>query len=667
MRLSIFLFPCAILLCSACNNVQSEELAVLELDTLVVSEPSLVYHADEVDPDNTSAFFSLINREEFSSASTGIADVIQSISGLQIRQIGGIGSYSSASLRGSSARQVLVFLDGMLLNTAAGAAIDLNSISLSDIEAIEVYRGFTPFEFSAASIGGAINLRTRDNNEEIDSQIKASAGSFNTSRLSALLRSNSGSKHHLLSIDHLDTKNNFEFVNDNGTEYNRQDDVVEKRNNSQLEQSSALLKSGLQFNGSDRLDLSLSAFRKQQGFPSWNNRPDTRTSFLTNKGSGQLKYQSAAENSTDARWSLGSAYRLEQETYDDRESQLGLDRQHNEYTTRSRDLDWIYKVNLNAHQLGLQANGRYETFQNRDLLSSLATLRHTRSTLGLAAQDTFQATDKQWMATSTLRYHFRRDSTQSTSRTKTRALHNRSVTGQIGAKLALAPQWKFKTNAGRYERPPTFFELFGDRGLFLGNEDLRTEQSNNLDFGFHYTNKRHFLFNQALSWELSLFQNRLKDAIVMVYDSRGIGHARNVSRANISGAETTLQINLSKNLSGSVNYTYQKAVNKQTQEFSHNKLLPGRYVKAASTRLDYQWDNMNWFLLYLYESGTYYDTANLLPAADKNILNGGVKLTSGAFGFELGINNMSNSTYEDFNGHPQPGRSWLFSTYYTFQ
>ncbi|MCK7491335.1 MAG: hypothetical protein MZW92_06175, partial [Comamonadaceae bacterium] len=50
--------------------------------------------------------------------------------GVQVRRLGGLGSFGLASIRGSSAAQVPIYLDGLLLNAGGLSAVDLGELSL---------------------------------------------------------------------------------------------------------------------------------------------------------------------------------------------------------------------------------------------------------------------------------------------------------------------------------------------------------------------------------------------------------------------------------------------------------------------------------------------------------------------------------------------------------
>src|SRR5690554_8189049 len=54
-----------------------------------------------------------IDRADFTQHFTQLPDLLEQQSGIEIQSMGGIGQYSTPSIRGSSSQQVLVFWDGM--------------------------------------------------------------------------------------------------------------------------------------------------------------------------------------------------------------------------------------------------------------------------------------------------------------------------------------------------------------------------------------------------------------------------------------------------------------------------------------------------------------------------------------------------------------------------
>lgn len=93
----------------------------------------------------------------------GIGEVLRSVPGLDIRERGGAGSLSNVALRGSSAGQTLVLIDGIRVGDPTGTdgALDLGSIAVLDVERIEVLRGPQSALYGSDAMGGVVNIITR--------------------------------------------------------------------------------------------------------------------------------------------------------------------------------------------------------------------------------------------------------------------------------------------------------------------------------------------------------------------------------------------------------------------------------------------------------------------------------------------------------------------------
>jgi outer membrane cobalamin receptor len=114
----------------------------------------------------------------FKNLSTNANDILGRISGVNIRQSGGVGSDFSLSLNGLSGRQVRFFLDGVPMDYF-GTSLSLNNFSANIIDRIEVYKGVVPIHLSSDALGGAVNVVT---GSQQSSYLDASytTGSFGT-------------------------------------------------------------------------------------------------------------------------------------------------------------------------------------------------------------------------------------------------------------------------------------------------------------------------------------------------------------------------------------------------------------------------------------------------------------------------------------------------------
>ena len=121
---------------------------------------------------------SVIKPEEMKGEQKTLPDLLKRIPGLHIMEARGRGAYTVATIRGSSASQVSVFVDGVLMNLGTEDAVDLTTIPVDNVERIEVYRGYIPARFAGASMGGVINIITKKSKRIWPIHSRWAAGNF---------------------------------------------------------------------------------------------------------------------------------------------------------------------------------------------------------------------------------------------------------------------------------------------------------------------------------------------------------------------------------------------------------------------------------------------------------------------------------------------------------
>ncbi len=104
---------------------------------------------------------SVINPDEFKGEQKDLAKILEQAPGIYIQRVTGDHQYTVARVRGSTGAQVNVYVDGVLQNVGNDMAVDLSLIPVSNIERIEVYKGYIPARFAGAPIGGVINIVTK--------------------------------------------------------------------------------------------------------------------------------------------------------------------------------------------------------------------------------------------------------------------------------------------------------------------------------------------------------------------------------------------------------------------------------------------------------------------------------------------------------------------------
>ena len=82
-------------------------------------------------PEDPTSFTTVIRVDDHRGEVTSVVELLERVAGVQIRRFGGDGQPAEISIRGSTAAQVVVQLDGVTLNSAQSGGVDLSTIPLS--------------------------------------------------------------------------------------------------------------------------------------------------------------------------------------------------------------------------------------------------------------------------------------------------------------------------------------------------------------------------------------------------------------------------------------------------------------------------------------------------------------------------------------------------------
>lgn len=103
----------------------------------------------------------VIRPDDYKGEQKSLPELLKQVPGVHVRDVNGKGQYTTVSVRGSTAAQVGVFIDGVLCNLGGDAAVDISTIPVENVERIEVYRGYIPARFGGTFMGGVINIVTK--------------------------------------------------------------------------------------------------------------------------------------------------------------------------------------------------------------------------------------------------------------------------------------------------------------------------------------------------------------------------------------------------------------------------------------------------------------------------------------------------------------------------
>ena len=111
---------------------------------------------------------------------TDTLDLLRSISSINVTTNGGIGQITSIFTRGTESNHTKIILDGVELNPGTLALAPIQNISIDSIDKIEIIKGSSSALHGARTIGGIINIKTKENSNSI----KISTGSWSTNTTS---------------------------------------------------------------------------------------------------------------------------------------------------------------------------------------------------------------------------------------------------------------------------------------------------------------------------------------------------------------------------------------------------------------------------------------------------------------------------------------------------
>ena len=618
----------------------------------------------EVDHTFTTGFSKQLHRDTFEDKITSVAEVISKESGIQIRQTGGFGGFSSVSLRGSSSEQVLVYLDGMLLNSAAGGGVDLSTLSLTSVERIDIYRGSTPLSLGSASIGGAINLKSLNAKEAPIYQLSVGAASFNTQQYALYLSSIINDLEYVITADHFETENDYRFLNGTKTRFNSNDDTVDHRNNNHVKKNNLLAKLGYKINNDSRIDVITQWFKKNQGLPSWNNHQSTRTHFENQRWQVQARLINNNLGPYQLKASHELKYMLAKEEYDDRQAQISLGQQHNFNQTTTYSARQYLEATINNQLIGFNIELRKQRYAPEDLLNLKDYAASTRNTVSTGLDYKLFTLENNLILNPALNSTWSKDQRHSRLTGKETGLSNHYIEPRFGIKYHVNNHWVVKSNLGSYIREPSFLEFYGTQGRFKGNEELLNEEGVNFDIGLEFNKKDIYRHLDEIDWQITYFQNDIKKQITRTYNSRGIGTSTNIERVKIDGIENALRISLFNSLALIINNTWQNPVNVSSNQNTSNKQLPGRFKQSHTLRIENKTANITPFIEYITNSDMFYDTANNLNASNNKLINAGFGWSYHRISGTFEATNISNQRHDDFEFQPQPGRAYYANIRY---
>jgi vitamin B12 transporter len=638
--------------------------AELSMEPVVVTAPRVTEN-QALAP---TSFATVIDAARHTEQVETVADALAESVGVTVRRFGGLGAFSTVSIRGSSANQVQVYLDGIPLSRARNETVNLGDLPLDSLERIDVYRGTVPVEFGSGAIGGVVNLVTKPPSVAPTTEASASYGSFSTRKVLAAHSEQLHGVDLLAYVTYLGSNGDFPFLNDHGTPLNRSDDFIDTRHNNSFNSVDALLKAGYSIAPGLRVDLTSETFYKDQGVPGISQHQSDTASLGDLRTVNYLRLRSTQwlDEALDVTGTLFGQYERADFSDPNHDLSTGAQERNDHTTVVGGNVLGTYYVTAH-HALSWFSELSSERFSPYNALAQPPNQPdQTRLQSSLALQDVAVFLNDRLQLVPTVRYQHLDDTTSATFSPAnepsgpSQSHHRNLWSPSIGAQV-LPSQWiTLRGNIGYFERAPNFSELFGNGGSVIGNGNLNPESGINRDVGFILTGV--FPPLEALRVEYAYFNNDINDVIIFRDNGTRATKAFNTGAARIRGDELSVNATGLGHVRLTVDYTYQDAQNRSTANNGHyvGNQLPGRPADELYTRLEVFNSRGKLFYEFNYVSGNYLDELNFLPVPSRDVHSLGWSLqVLPALTLSFEARNITDNQVSDVGGFPLPGRSYF--------
>ncbi len=610
---------------------------------------------------------SVLLPEDFDDAGDTMPEVLDQEAGVRVTKLGGPASFSTLSIRGSTSDQVLVVLDGVPINSAAGGPVDLSRIPLGNVERIEIYRGVSPLAFGSSPIGGAVAISTRTPRRR-QLAISGGGGSF-AAREARLYFAEPGESWEVgFGLFYSGWEGSFPYVNDNGTRFDASDDRRVLRSNNAYDQINLLGKARLHLGERWIVTLMEWFFWRDQGVPGLGQFETKKSRFELFDSLTSLELRGEKLGGL-ADWTLQAGFRATQSAFEDPLNEIGL------AGNDAKDHSYAPSISTSATlepfswwDITGRAEYRYERFEPSESSTSAAKSDRHRVSAGMETGLTIEAIDLLILPSGHVEWT---DSHMSRKETGSDPLTTDSRRAEWSWRAALVnqsiPDTKITLSGGRAVRLPSLFELFGNSGRVIGNPELQAESAMNLDAGIIYESSMLPEFCR-LRLESYGFYSDVKSLIQFVQTAQNVARAENVDRARMWGLEAGLRGDFFRHLRVHGNYTFLDTENTGNLSARKGNSLPFRpaskwYARAEGYACDLpELAEVAAFVDTEWIAGNFLDNANLVAVSDRFYLNAGmsVELKHSVAKMSVTARNLTSERTSDLTGYPLPGRSFHF-------
>ena len=540
---------------------------------------------------------------------TSLSEVLRNQPSLEVRGNGGKGQNTSVYMRGFSAAQSLILVDGMRLSRGSMGSADISTIPLNQVERIEIIRGARASVYGADAVAGVINIITRSSQTDSGQRVTTGIGS------DGYANADWSGKMVASAADII--KAGAAYSRENG--YNIKPNSTNTGDEHGYWSKNAQVNEEHKFSDDWRVFGSARLLQMQNDYAGYSSELQGYTA--------DQSYQVALETSTE---DYQSSWIVQ---YADTDYLSGFNKQQSKddatyknYTDQTT-LGWYNLIPL-SH--GFSLGGGIDWRENR-LKSGSA---YTAQTHNTGEYELVQYEQDVW-------------SWELSGRNDDNSAYGSHQTWRTGAGWAFMPDYRLTANYSTAFRAPSFVDLYYPAPY--GNPDLRPEEAKGGEVGLEGQ-------TALFQWKISAYRSLVENMIVApapTYYPENIGHAR------LQGVETEVSF-----ATGVVRH-HVSADFADPKDEETGKQLKERAHQSYKWQAETSWQKWDAATSWMFQGERFADD-------DNTIEMGGYSLWDVSAGYHLlpqlrlggRIDNLFDKDYQTAYGYETPGRSYYLNFAY---
>lgn len=620
--------------------------------------------------------YQILHREDFIDSSQTLGDLLQKINGIQIRQISGLGNPASVSVRGSSSKQVQLYIDGQLINDSQFGGFDVNQLPTEQIDSIEISKS-QALGTGSTPIGGVIRINTY--NPQIDSaRMSLATGSFGYREVNITANKRLTNYSLAAGFSHVQSENNYDYLVPQSF-INPSVSAEEKLANNAYSKNTLHLNSEI-YIGQHLLRFNMQYTEQRKELANYqNNSPENASEISSDSWRFGYLHNWQSSNVWLEQIEFEAYTQFTDEIY--LEQPIGVMNKRSNYQTVKSFTSIKPTLNIGDLTMTPFINVNHQTFESTTVLKGKITPCNGINSCDVTASQLQlnYGSRLEWPITQLALIPYVLIS-QSQEK-NTNSVLNQNGTKHVDKQDYTTQEFGITYQPNKFNavvddrfdfsafltwsngvRAPTLFEMFGDRGSFKGNPNLKPEEAETLSLGstLSYSN---------VSFTGAVYHQQLVNSIVAIFNSSNVGSYGNVSHAELIGLELQANYRVSGDLSLMLQANLIDSNSQSKYTAYNNKRLPGIYHQQYSAGIGYSitehWQvNLNSNI----DNELYFNRANVFNSVGNDTENPANRFTTdlqlgwkkGRYTSLLAINNLFDDEYQDLANRPAQGQNIQF-------